>query len=582
MFLSGEYTLAETNSCSFPNTSAISGTASLCINTTGEAYSVSGTAGSGFSWEVIGGIIQGGTGSGTALDPSVRSSADLTLITVDWGSNGGQGEVKVTEDNSGVGGCGPGEAKALGVTIHPLPTSAIVGSVTVPAGQTGVSYFVTNSDSYHYNWSVTGGPGNVIASGQNTNAVTVDWGTTTGDFTLSVIATESTACSPSQQAVQVDLAVSVVDVIESNGTGGGNWNNAATWIGGIVPTDGNNVRIQAADAVNLNGSRTINNLEIESGATLIQNDNRVLTLTGNLTNNGSFISNENGNRDVILMTGTGSTLDGTGTFDMGDDGTLEFRTSITIPASANLAFTGTQATMVRIDDDVIVTNFGNVTIAQDLVGANANATWINATNSTLTIGDDLLTTGGGGILIANAEGNTVNYNGSTNDNIKTPSGNQFRNLGIIGTQIMTAQADLTILGDLTISSTFNPNGNTITVGGDWINSGSFQEGTSTVIFNGTSNQTLSSTTNEEFNNLTISKNGTTLTLGNHVQVTGTLDISNCLIDAQSNVLTLGSGISQLGSLARTAPATIIGQFERWVNVANQKQFVVSCRKHHEL
>ena len=98
------------------------------------------------------------------------------------------------------------------------------------------------------------------------------------------------------------------------------------------------------------------------------------------------------------MTGTGSTLDGTGTFDMGDDGTLEFRTSITIPASANLAFTGTQATMVRIDDDVIVTNFGNVTIGQDLVGANANATWINATNSTLTIGDDLLTTGGGGIL----------------------------------------------------------------------------------------------------------------------------------------------------------------------------------------
>ncbi len=569
--LSGEYTLAENNSCSFPTTSAVSGTPDVCINTTGEVYTASGTTGSTFSWEVIGGTIVGGSGTGTALDPSTRSGVNLTNVTVDWGSTGGAGEVKVTEDNSGVGGCGPGEAKTLAITIHPVATSAITGISSVPAGQTGVTYSVTNTSGYTYTWSVTGGPGNAIVSGQNTNTVTVDWGTTTGDFTLSVVASEASACSPSQQATQVDLTVSIVDVIESNGTGGGVWNDAATWIGGIIPAAGNNVRIQTGDLVTLNVSPTINNFEIESGGTLSQNDNRVLTLTGNLINNGTFTSNENnGNRDVILMTGVGSTLDGTGTFDMDDDGTLEFQTSVTILSSANLTFTGTQEPQVRVDNDVIVTNNGTVTITQDLTGGNGNSTWINGANSTLIIGDDLLDTG---VLIANASGNTVNYNGDTNDNIKTPSGNEFWNLGIVGTQIMTAQANLTMLGNLTIASTFNPNGNTITVGGDWINTGSFQEGTSTVIFNGTAGQNLTSATDEIFNNLTVAKNGTTLTLGNNVQVVAALDIDNCFIDVQSNVLTLGSGISQLGTLTRAAPATIIGKFERWVNTGNQNNLL---------
>ena len=171
--------------------------------------------------------------------------------------------------------------------------------------------------------------------------------------------------------------------------------------------------------------------------------------------------------------------------------------------------------------------------------------------------------------IANAEGNTVNYNGSTNDNIKTPSGNQFRNLGIIGTQIMTAQADLTILGDLTISSTFNPNGNTITVGGDWINSGSFQEGTSTVYFNGASTQVISSSTNEDFYNLTINKTGGVLTTLNNITVSATLALESGALDVGANRITLGTGTANPGTLMHTAPARVIGEFERWVNAGNQ-------------
>ena len=130
---------------------------------------------------------------------------------------------------------------------------------------------------------------------------------------------------------------------------------------------------------------------------------------------------------------------------------------------------------------------------------------------------------------------------------------------------MSSTANLTILGDLTISSTFNPNGNTITISGDWINTGSFQEGTSTVIFNGTANQSLTSTTDEIFNNLTVAKGGSTLTVGNNTQVTGILDIDDCLINTGSNTLTLGSSTVSTGTLNSTTTSIIAGKFERWIN-----------------
>ena len=70
-----------------------------------------------------------------------------------------------------------------------------------------------------------------------------------------------------------------------------------------MPQPTNSVRIINNDVIRLNGSRTIDNIIITANATLQQNDNRVLTITGDFTNDGLFDSNENGNREVILMTG---------------------------------------------------------------------------------------------------------------------------------------------------------------------------------------------------------------------------------------------------------------------------------------
>ena len=39
--------------------------------------------------------------------------------------------------------------------------------------------------------------------------------------------------------------------ITSNGTGGGNWNSASTWAGGIVPGNGDTVTIANGDTVTI-------------------------------------------------------------------------------------------------------------------------------------------------------------------------------------------------------------------------------------------------------------------------------------------------------------------------------------------
>ncbi len=59
-------------------------------------------------------------------------------MTVDWGSTGMQGEVRVVETNA----CAPGEPVSMDVDIHPLPTSAISGLTTVGENSTGNVYTV--------------------------------------------------------------------------------------------------------------------------------------------------------------------------------------------------------------------------------------------------------------------------------------------------------------------------------------------------------------------------------------------------------------------------------------------------------
>ncbi|RLD52731.1 MAG: hypothetical protein DRI97_14195, partial [Bacteroidetes bacterium] len=528
--LTAELALADTTNCSIPVTSAISGPVSVCTGTTGTSYSVIHTPGSTYTWTVAGG--------------SITSSQGLNFIFMDWGPTGMVGSVEVVEDN----GCGLGAPVLLDVDINPVPTSSISGNIAVASGASGEIYTLAAIPGYTYTWSIVGD--GTITSGQGTGSISVDWGVA-GTALISVVG--GNGCG---SAAPEELGVDVFDIIVSAQTG--NWNIPATWVGGVVPTAATSARIAAGHTVTTTATRTINNLIIDATAVL-NSANFYFYINGNYTLNGEH----QGSADYrVRLNGLGSTIDGTGVYN--HTGILYIGTGNKIIAStADLTINDA----LRLNDNIRVTNYGRIALIGywGLWGDNLGATWINAENSYLYVdGVRLMNNGGNGSLTASATGNTVVYARANNMLVETPTGNTYHNLTIAGTFTKTMQADLSITGDLTISSTLNANNFDLDLGGDWTNNGYFTEGTGTVSFNGSSDQSLSIVADPLFNNLTIDKNSGTVVLNDDVQVGNTLSLLNGNVNANGSILTLGTSTASTGTLSHFS-GTILGMFERWVN-----------------
>jgi hypothetical protein len=91
--------------------------------------------------------------------------------------------------------------------------------------------------------------------------------------------------------------------INSNGTGGGNWNTGGTWSGGSVPTAGSDVVIQNGDNVmiNANVANNLNSITISATGTLTINTNAV---TFSVTAGGTKMITVNG---LLTMSATAAT-----------------------------------------------------------------------------------------------------------------------------------------------------------------------------------------------------------------------------------------------------------------------------------
>lgn len=66
---------------------------------------------------------------------------------------------------------------------------------TVCANAVGLQYFVTNTPTSTYQWTITGG-GGVLQTGQGTNSITVDWGGISGLYpnAVEVVETNASGC----------------------------------------------------------------------------------------------------------------------------------------------------------------------------------------------------------------------------------------------------------------------------------------------------------------------------------------------------------------------------------------------------
>jgi len=344
----------------------------------------------------------------------------------------------------------------------------------------------------------------------------------------------------------------------------GDWDQTTTWVGGVIPVNTDNAIIASGHSVKLQASERINDLTIESGATLLDN-NKEMTVDGNFTLNGIYDG-----RKPLMLNGVGTWIDGFGTKTNMGNVTISAGDK-TIQATADLNFSNGR---FNIDNGLSVTNNGTVTIKKNVVGGDATSTWTNAANSTLKVQRNLLRTG---VLNASAAGNTITYWRNNNQDIKVPSGGNYYNLELAGSGTKTLQGATNILGNLTIWSTLDVDGSndyTLSVSGNWTNTGTFSSRRGVVIFNGSGNQTITSTGGETFYDLTIDKGGGNLVVGQNDIVSNLLSmpVTNAgNVDATSGLLTLGTDCNNEGSLTHNS-GSILGQFQRWVNTTAPGNF----------
>ena len=148
---------------------SITGAALVSAGTNGVSYSISSVGGATtYTWTAPSGA-------------SVASGQGTTSITLNYSCGAAGGNVQVTPSNAN--GCS-GAFSSLAVTVTSVGAAGnISGLSTVCAGQMGVGYSISSvSGATTYTWTVPSGAS--VASGQGTTSITVDWGSTAGNVTV--------------------------------------------------------------------------------------------------------------------------------------------------------------------------------------------------------------------------------------------------------------------------------------------------------------------------------------------------------------------------------------------------------------
>jgi len=176
------------------NAGAVTGSATVCAGAQGIAYSTSTiTNATSYVWNLPSGATIA-TGEGTAN------------ITVNYATDASSGNITVHGNNL----CGNGAPSAgFAVTVNPLPAAAgtISGNPLACLGSTGnVFTTATIANATGYTWSLPNGA--TITAGQNTNAITVSFGTSAVSGNITVKGTNT--CG--NGAVSPDFPVTVSPV----------------------------------------------------------------------------------------------------------------------------------------------------------------------------------------------------------------------------------------------------------------------------------------------------------------------------------------------------------------------------------
>jgi len=243
-----------------------------------------------------------------------------------------------------------------------------------------------------------------------------------------------------------------------------------------------------------NSTCSFKNIIINSAVPVTIGSGSTISYAGDISNSGS-----------LTVTGP-TTFNGTSV--LSGAGTFSFNTT-TVNASCSLTSTsGNNVTFIGhfTNNGTFNHNNGTITLA--------------GTTNALTLGGNLTSATNGGFykLIFNTAG-SWKVNGNTD-----------------------------VANDITITSgTFAPGAFTVNVGGNFSNSGTFTNTSSTINFNGSSAQTIGAAT---FNNLIIN-NAAGVSLTGNVSVAGVITLTNGVVTTSSNTLTLTNNTSATAAISGT-------------------------------
>jgi len=349
----------------------------------------------------------------------------------------------------------------------------------------------------------------------------------------------------------------------------------------------------------MSGSNTINNMVLNSGGTIDNSVNETYSIAGNFTMlGGNITGSAKPTYDI-----TGNLLISSGTNNMGS-AQINVTGTTSVSATLNCNNTSGKKTL----NDFIVTSSGNFncTVAEKwaingnikidgvatpgsgvytlggtskTISGSAAVTFANLTcngtytnNAIVTVtamlkGAGTWTQGSTGVLNlsitdinfivatfnASAMGNTVNYALAGLQNVRIPADGSYSNLFTSGTGIKTLLANTLASGSVSITTSsldVSASNFSLTVGGNWSDAGSFVGRAGTVIFSGTSAQTIFKSGGETFNNITFSNAGTKTLLS-------AITASTCLINSGStlDVNTTNNQISLTGNFTNNGTFT---------------------------
>ena len=315
----------------------ITGTASVCQGQSGVAYSVPAISGAtSYSWAY--------TGTGATITGTTNS------VAIAFATNATSGNLTVR----GVNTCGNGTVSAnYPITVNTLPsTSAITGNATPVCSSTGNVYSVTATAGSSYAWTVP--TGSTITAGSGTNSITVTFGTTNGN--VSVTETNSGGCAGTARTLAISLVGCGLDadftgtpltvcagstVTFTNTSTGTTGSTSYSWNfgSGATPATANTAGPHSV-TYSTGGAKTVS-LTITEGAVNTETKTDYIT--------------------VNPLPGAAGTITGTASVCQGQSGVAYSVPAISGATSYSWAYTGTGATITGTTNSVTIAFASNAT-----------------------------------------------------------------------------------------------------------------------------------------------------------------------------------------------------------------------------